>query len=92
MHPYQSVLPVQGMLCCFFDGGDFAFFLDDEAPGSGLIFLKGQQHDIVVVLGKGRHERPEVGEDGGGHGVLLWPRPHLLKEKRTRLQQCHACH
>jgi hypothetical protein len=39
-----------------------AFFLEDEAPGLGLIFLKGQRSDIIVVQGKGRHERLEVGK------------------------------
>jgi hypothetical protein len=50
------------MQCYFFDGGDFAFFLEDEAPRSGLIFLKGQQPGIMAVLGKGRQERPKAWE------------------------------
>jgi hypothetical protein len=33
----------------FFDGDDFSFFLEDEVPRLGLIFLKGQRPDIMAV-------------------------------------------
>jgi hypothetical protein len=51
------------MSCCFFGGGDFAIFLEDEALGSGLNFLKGQRPDMVAVL-----------EGAGGTNDLKWGR------------------
>jgi hypothetical protein len=46
-------------LRCFFGGYNLAFFLEDEAPRSG-IFLKGQRPDILALLENEGHKGPVV--------------------------------